>query len=129
MRILIVDDERGIRMVERRILSRMGPEVDEAADAPTGLAMALTGDYDLVLLDHALPGGNGASIAEAIGDAAGCEHTRVLMCTSMCGPAYEQRVLRAGAVGLLTKPFSLDDLTRWVNLVEEMTGRRLTATA
>lgn len=117
MRVLTVDDERTIRKVVRRIVERMGHTVDEAEDAPTALAKALTGEYDLILLDHSLPGGDGASICDAIHRSPNSAHTAVLMCTSMSGQAYEQRIARAGAIGLLSKPFSIDELGDWIDVV------------
>lgn len=121
MNILIVDDEILIRRLMRRTLERRGHDVTEAAEAIGGMRLALSGEFDLVLLDNNMPGGEGISIAEAIARSPIAGMTQVVMCTSMSGPIYEERVRRAGALGLLTKPFTLDELERWIEVTESLT--------
>lgn len=118
MNILIVDDELLIRTLMNRLLMGRGHTVTEASDAVEGRRLALTGAFDLALLDHNMPGGDGLSIAEAIASSQGAAETRVLMCTSMSGPAYEARARQAGALGVLAKPFSLDEVLRWIEVLE-----------
>ena len=59
MRILIVEDEARIRAFLARAFEAEGFGVDVVADGEQGLARALTGTYDLVILDLLLPGLSG----------------------------------------------------------------------
>lgn len=120
MKTLVVDDDAMVRRVLRRLLERRGHSVDEAADAPSGQRAALTGAYDLVILDHQMPGGDGASVAEAIGASPIRDATYVIMCTTMSGPAYEARIHGAGALGIMQKPFSIADVDGWIAVVEAL---------
>src|ERR1019366_8314727 len=58
-RILIVDDEAAIRESLDALLSMEGINVTTAADGPLGLEQLSAGEFDLLLLDLALPGGAG----------------------------------------------------------------------
>jgi len=55
MRILIVEDDSVISALIRKGLERERFEIDEAADGPTGLRMAQSGSYSLMILDVMLP--------------------------------------------------------------------------
>ena len=59
--LLVEDEEKLARMVELE-LKYEGYQVDKAADGRTGLDMAQTGDYDLILLDIMLPALNGMEV-------------------------------------------------------------------
>ena len=59
MRILIVEDEARIRAFLARAFEAEGFGVDVVGDGEQGLARALTGNYDLVILDLLLPGRSG----------------------------------------------------------------------
>ena len=59
-RILLIDDEKNIRLMVRTALVHVGHEVDTAADGPEGLEKFGRGQsWDLVLLDHRMPGMEG----------------------------------------------------------------------
>ena len=64
--LLVEDEEKLARMVELE-LKYEGYEVGKAADGRTGLEMALTGDYDLILLDIMLPALNGMEVLRRLG--------------------------------------------------------------
>ena len=59
MNILFVEDDAMNRRVVRDMLTVAGAEMDEAADAETGLRMIEEGDYDIVLMDLRMPGMDG----------------------------------------------------------------------
>jgi two-component system alkaline phosphatase synthesis response regulator PhoP len=61
-RILIVDDDPGIRGLVRAVLSRAGYDIDEAADGGEGLAAMAKVPYDAVILDLMMPGVNGFQV-------------------------------------------------------------------
>ena len=58
-RILIIEDEAGIARFVELELKHEGNEVEKAADGREGLDKALSGSFDLILLDVMLPGLNG----------------------------------------------------------------------
>ena len=66
MRILVVEDERGHRRLLRARLRSEGFATEGAADGEEGEREALTGDFDLVLLDVMLPGRSGLEVLDAI---------------------------------------------------------------
>ena len=62
MRILVVEDEQGIANFLKQGLEEESYAVDVANDGKLGLDLALTGDYDLLLLDWMVPGHSGIEI-------------------------------------------------------------------
>lgn len=62
-RILIADDEAGIRLVLATHLRRRGWEVDEAVDGTAALDRLQHEEYDAVVLDHRMPGMTGIEVA------------------------------------------------------------------
>src|SRR5437667_11428610 len=67
-RVLVIDDERAIRMLCRVNLSASGMEVSEAPDGEEGLALAQREQPDLILLDVMMPGLDGWSVARALAE-------------------------------------------------------------
>jgi DNA-binding response OmpR family regulator len=108
VKILLVEDERAIASVIRRGLEGARFSVDAAEDGETGLRMALTDEYDLIVLDLMLPKRDGWSICREL-------RTRrktvpILMLTAR--DAVEDRVkgLETGADDYLPKPFDFNEL-------------------
>ena len=65
-KILIVEDEESIADLEKDYLELSGFEVEVANDGQTGLEKALSGDFDLVILDLMLPGVDGFEICRKV---------------------------------------------------------------
>jgi DNA-binding response OmpR family regulator len=103
-RVLVVDDEPGVRRALDRGLRAEGMEVVTAADGPTALRAALTGTFDAVLLDIMLPGLSGYRVLERM-RAAGVG-TPVLLVSAKDGEIDQADGLDLGADGYLVKPFS-----------------------
>ncbi|WP_044356986.1 response regulator, partial [Paenibacillus sp. E194] len=61
-RILIVDDEERIRRLLKMYLEKEGFEIEEAEDGEAALRMAVSEEYDLILLDLMLPGIDGVEV-------------------------------------------------------------------
>jgi DNA-binding response OmpR family regulator len=104
MRVLVVDDERGLVAALRRGLTAEGFAVDAAHDGETGLEMALDRDYDAIVLDVMLPRRNGYDVVSAL-RAAGVR-TPVLLLSAKDGEHDVADGLDVGADDYLTKPFS-----------------------
>ncbi|MDQ2683550.1 MAG: response regulator transcription factor [Chloroflexota bacterium] len=108
MRILIVEDEAQLATIVRRVLEQERFEVDLASAGPEGLDAALTGAYDVVILDRMLPGMDGATIVREM-RAEGVE-TPVLMLTALADLPDRVEGLNAGADDYLGKPFAFEEL-------------------
>ncbi len=66
-RVLYIDDDEGLRLLTSRRLSRRGFEVETAADADSGVARLREGGFDLVAIDHYMPGKTGLDALAMIG--------------------------------------------------------------
>lgn len=108
MHILIVEDEQRLATLLRRVLSEERHTVDLAYDGPSGLNLAASDTYDLVILDLMLPGMDGLQICKALRGAS--IQVPVLMLTAR--GAVEDRVagLNVGADDYLVKPFAMEEL-------------------
>jgi DNA-binding response OmpR family regulator len=113
MHILVVEDEQRLAALVRRVLVEERHAVDVAHDGDTGLDLADSDTYDLVILDVMLPGMDGFEVCRQM-RADGVE-TPVLMLTAR--GAVEDRVagLNVGADDYLVKPFALEELLARVN--------------
>ena len=108
MRILIVEDEARIRAFLARAFEAEGIGVDVVADGEQGLARALTGAYDLVILDLLLPGCNGLDALRELHRER--SELPVLILSARSDLPIKLRSFELGAVDYVAKPFSLDEL-------------------
>ena len=107
--ILLIEDHHDIAAMVCEHLEFRGYEVDYAADGITGLHLAVTGDFDAIILDLMLPGMDGLEICRKYRtEAAG--RKPILMLTAR--DTLEDKVagLDAGADDYLVKPFELEEL-------------------
>jgi DNA-binding response OmpR family regulator len=104
MRILVVEDEKGLASALRRGIEAEGFAVDVALDGVTGLWHAKEQAYDAIILDIMLPGMNGYRVCAELREAG--IWTPVLMLTAKDGELDEAEALDTGADDYLTKPFS-----------------------
>lgn len=108
MKILLVDDETELIEALGRVLRQEGYQVDTAPDGVQGLALALQGHYNLVILDWMLPGQSGLDICQKLRSQD--DTLPVLFLTAK--DTLDDRVLGldAGADDYLMKPFELREL-------------------
>ena len=104
--LLVEDEEKLARMVELE-LKYEGYQVDKAADGRTGLDMAQTGDYDLILLDIMLPALNGMEVLRRLRRES---LVPVIMLTARDTVMENVAGLDAGADDYITKPFAIEEL-------------------
>lgn len=104
MRILLVEDERGLALGLRTGLEAEGFAVDVAFNGTDGLWLAREKPYDVILLDIMLPYLNGYQICQALRDDE--NWTPILMLTAKDGEWDQVEGLDTGADDYLTKPFS-----------------------
>jgi two-component system OmpR family response regulator len=107
-RILLVDDEQRVLRFVSRGLQNEGYSVDAADNGADGLRMALTGVYDLIILDLLMPGLDGSMVLRRIVRKLPSQPVMILSC--LTETAAKVRCLEAGAEDYLAKPFSLDEL-------------------
>ena len=108
MRLLIIEDEAPMRTALVETLAAEGYRVQSAADGVTGLEMACTATYDLVLLDVMMPGLDGFSVCKALRQRG--RDMPVLMLTAKGQIDDRVEGLDSGADDYLMKPFSLKEL-------------------
>ena len=106
-RILIIEDEAAIaRFVELELIHE-GNEVEKALDGREGLEKALSGCFDLILLDVMLPGLNGMEVLRRLRQE---KDTPVIMLTARDAVMDKVSGLDAGADDYITKPFAIEEL-------------------
>jgi two-component system response regulator RegX3 len=115
IRILIVEDETAIRTGLVDVFVYHGYEVDVAADGPQGLDKALSGRFDLVLLDVMLPGMDGFEICNRI--RVQDRDQPVIMLTAKGTDEDIIQGLSLGADDYVAKPFSVAQLVLRVQAV------------
>jgi DNA-binding response OmpR family regulator len=108
MRLLIIEDEAPMRTALVETLSAEGYRVQSATDGVTGLEMACTAAYDLVLLDVMMPGLDGFAVCRALRQRG--RDMPVLMLTAKGQIDDRVEGLDSGADDYLMKPFSLKEL-------------------
>lgn len=114
MRLLIIEDEKNISDV---IVSRLISEnytIDASYDGKNGLDKALTGMYDLIVLDIMLPQVNGYDILKEIRK--NNINTKVIMLTAKAELENKLFGFEMGADDYLTKPFHIDELVARINV-------------
>lgn len=108
MRILLIEDDKRLVAITKKVLEGEHFDVDVCHNGDEGVEMALRGIYDVAVVDWMLPGRDGPAVVQAMRTA----HlsTAVLMLTART--QVEDRVagLYSGADDYLTKPFSYDEL-------------------
>ncbi len=107
-RILIVDDDAGVRTVLRRILSGAGYQVSEAGDAFQALDRLDAQPADAILLDLKMPGMDGIALLDNLRQRR--LRTPVVVLTGHGDQFTARECLEAGAVAFLTKPPDRSDL-------------------
>ena len=115
-KILIIDDERGIRNTLREILADEGYEVDVAENGKQGLEMAQAKAYDLIFTDIKMPEMDGMEVLKALkngendenGDAALNGESPVVMISGHGDVETAVQALKIGAYDFLLKPLDLN---------------------
>ena len=106
-RILIVEDERDIAEILKYNVEKQGFEAEVAGDGEKGLALGLSGTFDLILLDVMLPKVDGFEICRRIRSRL---ETPIIMLTAREEENDKILGLDLGADDYMTKPFSLGEL-------------------
>jgi len=113
-RVLIVEDDEGIRDMLKYNLSTAGFLVHEASDGASGLRSARTARPDLILLDLMLPGMSGFDFCRALRRSS---RVPIIMITAKDAEVDKIVGLELGADDYITKPFSIREVLARVNAV------------
>ena len=117
--ILIVDDERGIRMLAKDLLShKFG--VLEASDGQEAIDMASKYKPDLILMDILMPNVDGYTACSTIKANPATERIPVVMVTALGHELNKKLAQSSGADGYLTKPFLEEELLDTVSKFVEI---------
>lgn len=109
MKLLIVEDDIKICTFIQESLQAELFAVDTASTCETGQYLALTNDYDLIILDLMLPDGSGHEICEKVRQAG--KTMPILVLSAQSDTDHKTQLLNSGADDYLTKPFALKELT------------------
>ena len=116
MRILVIEDNRDILANILDYLQLKGFSVDCAQDGLTGLHLASTGHYDLIVLDIMLPGIDGYQVCKRLRED-GRNEVPILMLTARDALDDRLQGLQAGADDYLIKPFALSELVARIEAI------------
>ena len=123
MRVLVVEDNQNLVANLFDYLEARGHSVDAAPDGRTGLHLATTQAYDVIVLDWMLPRLDGPGVLRGLREDAG-SGVPVIMLTARDELPDKIAGFRAGADDYLTKPFALPELeVRLEALVARASGR------
>lgn len=125
MRVLIIEDNRDIAASIYDYLEDLGYTMDAAGDGVTGLHLAVTNDYDVIILDLGLPGIDGIDLCRRLRKDAQ-RATPVLMLTARDSLENKLEGFDSGADDYLVKPFALQELAARVKVLSDRVGRALT---
>ncbi len=114
-RLLIVDDDPGMRENLAELFESLGYQVRTAANAPEALSVLDDGGADLLLTDYKMPGPTGVDLIEEARE----RHPklRAVLMTAFGDSFTELESVRRGAVGYLNKPFEADEVVAFVEKV------------
>ncbi|MEQ3657837.1 MAG: response regulator transcription factor [Glaciecola sp.] len=123
MKVLLVEDSSSLRRSLKIGLENLGFTVDGTDDGSEGLSMALSGDYDVLVLDIMLPSIDGLTVLKTLRSSH--KDTRVLLLSAKSQPEDKVKGLLTGADDYLTKPFSFEELhARLLSLLRRGTLRK-----
>jgi CheY-like chemotaxis protein len=109
-RVLLVEDNEMNRDMLSRRLRKKGFDVDMAFDGAQGVDMAVSGAYDVILMDMSLPVMDGWEAARLIREAPPTAHTPIVALTAHAMAGDREKAIAAGCSDYDTKPVEIDRL-------------------
>lgn len=114
MNIMLVDDSRTIRNIQKNILSKLGhTDIVEAADGVEGLKKIEESTPDLILLAWNMPNMDGLTFLKKV-RAQGMKMP-IIMCTTEAEKTRVVQAIQAGASNYVVKPFSMETMADKIN--------------
>ena len=113
-RILLVEDDSDLRGLFRLALETSGFQVREAADGLQAIGMVQIEEFDLVILDIAMPNIDGCAAIETFKRIRNARAMPIIVVTALNDPKLQERVYNAGAVAFINKPLTPVELVDYV---------------
>ena len=120
-KILLVEDEPGLRLTLSDRLHKEGYKIDAASDGEAGFKLAASGNFDLIILDLMLPKKNGFDICRDLRQMG--RVTPILMLTARDQVVDKVVGLKIGADDYVTKPFEMAELLARVEALPRRSAR------
>ena len=119
IRLLVVEDNEILRRIYSSFLEKQGIVYDMASNAEVALKYYMQKQYDLILIDIALPDSDGMAITQIIRhQEAGNEHIPIIALTAYGQPTDVKQFLQAGIDEVLIKPIKIEEinylLEKWI---------------
>ncbi len=124
MRVLIIEDDPAIAANLYDFLEARGHAVDAAGDGVTGLHLAVTGQFDAIVLDIGLPGIDGMTLCRRLREDAHND-TPVLVLTARDTLPDKLEGFARGADDYLVKPFALKEVEARLNALHKRRAGRV----
>jgi CheY-like chemotaxis protein/predicted regulator of Ras-like GTPase activity (Roadblock/LC7/MglB family) len=109
-RVLVVDDSISVRKALERILAPQQMNVLAAESAEKALSMMPEAHAELVIADVVMPGMTGFELCQTLKNDPNYQHIPVMLISGIVNASVENQARQAGAVGVVKKPFTPDDL-------------------
>ncbi|HEX7025702.1 MAG TPA: response regulator, partial [Gammaproteobacteria bacterium] len=103
-RILVVDDDRSMRLMMRKVLEADGYIIEECCNGAQALAVCSENTPDLVLMDAMMPGMDGFTASKELRKTPGSRHLPILVVTALDDESSIDRAFSAGANDFIPKP-------------------------
>ena len=120
MRVLLIDDSKTMRGIQRAVLAQFSPvEIEEAGDGQDGLSKAAAFQPDLILVDSNMPKMDGVTFVRMLRQTD--KNTPVIMVASESEKSRVVEAIKAGVSNYIVKPFTPDLLNQ--RIIETMARR------
>ena len=114
MKILLVDDSRTIRNIQKNVLKQLGhTDVVEAEDGIQALAQLQKGSPDLMLVDWNMPNMDGITLIRKVRETN--KTLPIIMCTTEAEKTRVLEAIKAGVNNYVVKPFTVESLGEKIN--------------
>lgn len=110
MKILVIDDSQEIAEALKFWLENEGVTVEVITDGSTGLDMIRNRQFDLILLDVAMPDFTGLDVIDSLKNEGLLESKNIIIFTASADKNLFERLKNSGVKGILKKPSSLQEL-------------------
>lgn len=112
VKLLIVDDQKGIRRLLTEVFLGYGYEIESCPNGIKALEFIPTFQPDLIIMDVKMPGMNGIDVLKKLRETD--QNVQVIMMTAYGDQQYVSQAEYLGVAGFIIKPFDLDELKRQV---------------
>jgi two-component system cell cycle response regulator CpdR len=112
-RILIVEDEDGLRAIWQQIFRRLGHKTGTASDGAEGLAALEAGEFDVLLTDLRMPGMSGLELLAAVEAQDRFSTLEIFVCSGFVENHRDQILARRGVRRVIDKPFRVSEMVKY----------------